>query len=545
MIKYVMYFWVGRMGLSLLGSLMPIIVGYCYTFTSSSPTSSSISSFKAELEVYTWKNLQLMDYQVLRDPFFHSTPYLIQDAPVVNNATLKLLLQNLFRHHNIWIKVSKSKEFYYFSEDQLWSNIFLNHSNPALRRSYDYIKLDDYFDESKGYRFAPFSFLDFLKKSSAVPSHSEATPPEIDSSLSSSPTHYMYLAYAHLAPNLDAFAPSLYKLSQKLSSTLPQSNLWMASPQVTARMYYDYQDNFLLQITGRKQVLVLSPEATALLAPYPSLHPLWRQSSRSTAFIREKLQTEGGFRYWNLTLQPGDILYIPSGFYHEVTTEEDSVGINAWFPSPFSTFQMKALQLASPFLLDDPLEMKIAKVGILMKELCLALLPEGKQVSRMSCLIDSMQQRYQSVLDSLIALDDRHCDISEEMMYFCKPMDWLKKAGETSALNHYIIIIVYCYYFAVAAVDLFHGTRRLAHDLVRLLNSLDTTSLWAIEAKGGEEEGIIPGKDLKFLLLQDYLEELLQMAFASTSLPPQGLSLCMMEILLSYCWNYDYLKDDL
>lgn len=80
---------------------------------------------------------------------------------------------------------------------------------------------------------------------------------------------------------------------------------------------------------------------------------------------------------------------------------------------------------------------------------------------------------------------------------------------------------------------------------MRLLGSVDS-AVWPLEVTGED----LPAKELKLLLLEDYLEELLQMAFASlpSSSPlalPQGLSVCMMEILLSYCWNYDYLKDDL
>ena len=100
-------------------------------------------------------------------------------------------------------------------------------------------------------------------------------------------------------------------------------------------------------------------------------------------------------------------------------------------------------------------------------------------------------------------------------------------------------------------LDTFYLNRRIAHDLVMLLDTLDE------EAMGGEERGSSPPssasspvmvlKELKYLLVADYIDDLLQLVFdtSSSKQPAMRLSVCMMEVLLSYCWNYDYLKEDL
>ena len=66
------------------------------------------------------------------------------------------------------------------------------------------------------------------------------------------------------------------------SQEVPQMCLWLSSPDITAALHYDLEDNFLLQVSGTKTVTVVSPEAVRLLGAYPSLHPLWRQTQLSS-----------------------------------------------------------------------------------------------------------------------------------------------------------------------------------------------------------------------------------------------------------------------
>ncbi len=460
-IRYVMYFWVGRMAIALVGSLLPMMMAFWMPNSSSRPS----SSLKAELEVLPYHLLVQQDFKVLHDPILQKTPYLINQSPIINNSTLKLFLSNLFKKYKLPIKISENKEYIYYSDDRLWSKELKSHHSHGMK--YQYIHLDEYFNESK-YRFPSFSFLDFLKPPQQ---HQSKDPPNPSYTLETTSTgdvhleidqkepqmkkddgnygdvtHYMYIGYPHMASYLDSFAPSLKRLSSKLSLREPQCNLWMASKSVIAKMHYDYQDNFLLQLTGTKQVLVMSPEAFHLVLPYPSLHPLWRQTSQSTDFLAESVSSASQahpFIVWNITLQAGDILHIPSGFYHQVIAGEDSMGINAWFPSSFSEFQFKLSKLPLPFLLDDSIAMKVAKVGIIMKELCLFLHED------MGCLVSYMNQRYQPILQQLLS-GDKQCsdDISEEWIYFCQPMEYLKVAGKTCCLLVCIFIFTLLFFLS-------------------------------------------------------------------------------------------------
>lgn len=93
-------------------------------------------------------------------------------------------------------------------------------------------------------------------------------------------------------------------------------------------------------------------------------------------------------------------------------------------------------------------------------------------------------------------------------------------------------------YPLLLALDGFHMNRRIAHDIVQLSDTLEDPSY-----SGTLGESTSVSKELKYLLMMDYIEELLVLVFESDgSGTTPKLSVCMMEVLLSYCWNYDYMK---
>jgi hypothetical protein len=194
---------------------------------------------------------------------------------------------------------------------------------------------------------------------------------------------YMYAVFPQLQPqHLSSIAPSMSHLATAQSSA-PRMSLWMASVNASARLHYDMDDNFVLQLQGHKTMLLASPEIHALLQPHSSLHPLWRHSQlcglsdragivdllqRHEANIlntkegtdeeEEEEEKEGvgkkkegkGKRsskkkknkkklfahpvgLWEVSLAPGDLLFVPAGHYHAVLHGSDSVSVNAWFSS--------------------------------------------------------------------------------------------------------------------------------------------------------------------------------------------------------------------
>jgi hypothetical protein len=494
-VKYIMYFWVARMAVVLAGSLLPMFIAICKNHqlfhllfsdygSLNILSSSNLFSAKTEnnlslLSEFEWKVVSENNFQLLRsDMNLYKVPYLIKSSPIIHNSTLKLFLFSLFQTStDIKLKVSESSQFSYYSDDRLWSN------DKVIPRNYNYITISDYFNVLK-YQFPSFPLIDFMKshfqkndkessiqlKDSSLTSKSDSEQekgsssssstcvgrededqqcsgtsltPEVSKSLSHS--HYMYIAYPNIVSYLETFAPSLSSISKSLYSTEPQCNLWITSPNVIATMHYDYQDNYLLQLSGNKEILIVSPEALSYLLPYPSFHPLWRQASRknitvesliyhlddlkkgeeaSSSLLSSVSHVKKGFQVWKAILQPGDMIYIPSGYYHQVISGENSISLNTWFPSVFSEVHLKLSKLSLPFLLTDSLSLKVSKVAIIMKELC-GFLHESPD-----CLGQQLISRYQVIFEQM-NIDDKQC--SSNLIHLtkvCNPMNDLRTASK-------------------------------------------------------------------------------------------------------------------
>ena len=107
--------------------------------------------------------------------------------------------------------------------------------------------------------------------------------------------------------------------------------MWFGSDGVRATVHYDGTANLYLQADGRKRFTLLPPNAARALR----LYPRWHGSSRQAQ------QTELGAVDWaahgiaplEATLQPGDVLYMPAFWFHQVESVGDSVAVNLWTAS--------------------------------------------------------------------------------------------------------------------------------------------------------------------------------------------------------------------
>ncbi len=131
-------------------------------------------------------------------------------------------------------------------------------------------------------------------------------------------------------------------------------NLWLGEKNINTKPHYDYYDNFLTQIFGRKRVRLFAPNDTPYMhaysindtmtvegVQYPSVH-----SSQiadidlvdANEFPNIKFATpfEG-------ILNPGDLLYIPAGWWHEVKSLDVTMSINFWWKIKIENFPIYQL----------------------------------------------------------------------------------------------------------------------------------------------------------------------------------------------------------
>jgi len=111
------------------------------------------------------------------------------------------------------------------------------------------------------------------------------------------------------------------------------ANLWIGPSGHVEPLHYDPMDGVLMQLRGAKRVRLLGPEQTANLYPFPllggALRPWFAQvyleQPDMAAFPRLAAALAAVVE---LELAEGEALYIPAGWWHEVTALGDDYAIS-------------------------------------------------------------------------------------------------------------------------------------------------------------------------------------------------------------------------
>jgi hypothetical protein len=140
-----------------------------------------------------------------------------------------------------------------------------------------------------------------------------------------------YITAYNSAQNDAALSPlndDLGELDEFLirSESGPFGMFWIGPAGTFTSLHHDLTNNFVAQITGRKQVKLLPPSETGRLYNFthvfsevPDLDDPALDIDRYSDLTR--------VRIYDLTLNPGEILFIPVGWWHQVRSLDFSVSI--------------------------------------------------------------------------------------------------------------------------------------------------------------------------------------------------------------------------
>lgn len=126
------------------------------------------------------------------------------------------------------------------------------------------------------------------------------------------------------------------KLSQLgFDKPISPFNIWVGPGGHNECLHYDQMDGTLLQLYGTKKVVLFPPSQTSNLYPFPLYVHLFRGLKLRSWFSqlypdRPDFQSFPKFaqalRYKReVILNPGEILYLPAGWWHEVTALGDDM----------------------------------------------------------------------------------------------------------------------------------------------------------------------------------------------------------------------------
>jgi hypothetical protein len=110
-----------------------------------------------------------------------------------------------------------------------------------------------------------------------------------------------------------------------------ERSFWMGPPGTVTHLHMDRAQNLYAQFVGRKRWLLFSPEKS------PAMQPLrihWAASLCGHELGEDALgllARRGITPDHDFEVGPGDVLFLPYGWWHRVETVEISVAANAWW----------------------------------------------------------------------------------------------------------------------------------------------------------------------------------------------------------------------
>lgn len=139
----------------------------------------------------------------------------------------------------------------------------------------------------------------------------------------SSRTRLVYLAQYDLIsqfPKLAKDVPSP-QLLESLSSVVYR-NLWFGMTGCYTPLHRDPYDNFFVQLVGRKQFILVAP--CALSAKWAN-----QDRARGISMVLHDLANLS-ISFYSIVLSPGNMLFIPRGWWHAVESLSDNISISFW-----------------------------------------------------------------------------------------------------------------------------------------------------------------------------------------------------------------------
>jgi len=153
-----------------------------------------------------------------------------------------------------------------------------------------------------------------------------------------------YLAYKRAAELLrgrerELDFPSL--LGDRGADT--DTRLWIGSAQTCSGLHSDLKDNVFVQIEGRKRVFLVPFEQSHLV--YPFRDNLVNSQVQPEDVDWARFPRFRQARVFELTVENGDLLFIPRGWWHCLRSETPSISVNHWFGPPVPSASYLSLLL--------------------------------------------------------------------------------------------------------------------------------------------------------------------------------------------------------
>jgi hypothetical protein len=136
----------------------------------------------------------------------------------------------------------------------------------------------------------------------------------------------------------------LPKFAQKIQEKV-QQYLWYGQKYTHTSLHYDSPANIFLQLHGEKNITCYAPsDSPYLCQKHPEPSTLFSRTHTSTIRQLDVLNNASQWLSYATPYQgklsPGDAMFIPSGWWHEVRARgSSSISMNYWFDVPHQTIR--------------------------------------------------------------------------------------------------------------------------------------------------------------------------------------------------------------
>ena len=114
----------------------------------------------------------------------------------------------------------------------------------------------------------------------------------------------------------------------------PELRMWLGSAGNVATSHYDDTHNTHTVLYGAKRFQVLPPQSVKMLSLFPTGHPSDRQSQvRNLSNVGDAFPKARGVKRQEAVLRPGQTLYVPPFWVHNVESLSTSIALSIWTES--------------------------------------------------------------------------------------------------------------------------------------------------------------------------------------------------------------------
>jgi hypothetical protein len=179
---------------------------------------------------------------------------------------------------------------------------------PAIRS-----KDGQWYDDKAGLTYESVRFADY------VDLLSEATPSEL---------YMLFRTHEHLPELFDDIVRPVYCARARWF----RSRFWFAAPATKGALHRDLPDNLYAQVVGQKRFILLDRRLTRMVHTHPLYSGVPNYSPVDA--MAPDLERHPRFRgapLLDCTLGPGDLLFIPSLWWHQAASVGTSISVNLWW----------------------------------------------------------------------------------------------------------------------------------------------------------------------------------------------------------------------